>query len=135
MLRDFAPRGIHFRAHINADFQAGLRMRVRHQLFDQLHAGANNALTRTCQVGKHAMCNRVVLGRVRRLVRASQFHTDVLHDLFEVRFAQVRACAIAPAPVTEPPQRISLDVSRLAIRLPPLADAITGACTGVMAGA
>jgi len=100
-LRDFAPRGIGFRANIHADFKAGLRLRFRHQVFDQLHAAEHNALTRACQVGKQAMLNRVVLGRVRRVVRDSHRHTDVLHDLRKVRFKQVRACAMAPASVTE----------------------------------
>src|SRR4030095_9536252 len=43
-LRDFAPRGIGFRSNIHADFKAGLRLRFRHQVFDQLHAAEHNAL-------------------------------------------------------------------------------------------
>jgi hypothetical protein len=52
----------------NTDCKACLYARLRHQVFDQFLASEHYASTRVCQ-GEQVMLN-----------------TDVLHDLFKVRF-------------------------------------------------
>jgi hypothetical protein len=109
--------------------------RSRHEVLDESHTAADDALTRTCQMWKQAMLDRVVFGRVRRRVGDSNLHAYLLHDLGEVLLEQIWACAIAPASIAQEPKRIGLAIAGASVVVPPLAEAVTGQLTRVMAGA
>ena len=54
-------------------------------------------------------------------------------ELFEVGFEQIGARAVAPAPIAQEQQRIGIRIEGLPVGLPPLAEAVTGEFTGIMA--
>jgi hypothetical protein len=87
-----------FVANVDADFEPGLCGRFRHQVLDESHTAEDDALTRACQMRKQTMLDRVVFGRVRWIVGDPDLHAYLLHDLCEVLFEQISACAIAPPP-------------------------------------
>ena len=66
-------------------------------------------------------------------MRHPDLYADLLDELFEVGFEQIRPCAIAPTSITQEQQRIGIRIQGLPVGLPPLAEAITGEFTGIMA--
>lgn len=79
------------------------------------------------------MLDRVVLRRVRGVMRHPNLQAELLHELFEVGFEQIRACTIAPTPIAQEQERLSIGIEGLPVSLPPLAETITREFTGIMA--
>jgi hypothetical protein len=130
---DFTTRGIRFVEDVDAHLSTGLRCRFGHQRLDHIDTGKNNALTGTRQVRKPAMCDRIVLRWVRRIVGDPHCHARVLHHLCEIRFAEVRPGPMTATSIVQAEPRRRGRRGQRSIGLPPLPSAVTGPCTGVMA--
>ena len=118
---DFSTRCIDFVEKAHADFSTRFRGRFRHQVFDNVDARENHTLTGSRQMRKQAMLDRIVLRCVRRIVRHTNLQARLLRDLFEIRFEQIGARAVAPAPITQEQQRVRGRIEHSPVGLPPLA--------------
>lgn len=132
---NFAARGIGFVRNGDADFESSLCGRFGPQVLDEPHTAEDDALAHACEMRKQAMLDRVVFGRIRRIVCDADRHAYLLHDLCQVLFEQIGACAIAPTSIAQEQERIGLSIDGASVVMPPLASAITGKCTRVMARA
>ena len=130
---DFPTRCLDFVEHAHTDGYTRFRCRLRPQVFDDVDAGEEHALTGPREMRKQAMLERVVLRSVRWIVRHTNLPARLWRDLCESRFAQIGARAVAPTPSTQEQQRGRRRLQGSPVRRPPLAEAVTGKCTRVRA--
>lgn len=101
MSGSFAPRRIHFVENTDVHAQASFCGRGCHEVSEELDTRKNHPLTRTGQVRKQAVLNRIVLGGVGRIVRDPDFDAQGLRQLLQVLFEQIGVGAVPPAPITQ----------------------------------
>jgi hypothetical protein len=81
--------------------QSGRGLHPFDELFGNLDAVKNHPLARACDVGKHAMLDRIVLGAIRRAMSDSQLDAEPVGEALQVFLEQVLRGAVAAASVAE----------------------------------
>ena len=69
---------IYFIDNVDKSFQAGLRIGLGHQFFDQFNGSENDALTSAGDMRKETMFNRIVLGAIGGIVSNPDFDTEFI---------------------------------------------------------
>lgn len=87
--------------NIDRDTQSGAGGGFGHQFLHQFDAGENNALTGARQMRKEPVLNRIVFGRVGRVMRHPHDESGFLREPREIQFEQLGVRAITPAAVTQ----------------------------------
>ena len=114
-------------------FQPSRRVGFLHQFLDQRHTGENDALTSPGDVWEETVFDGIVLGTVGWIVSNAYFNPDFIGQRLQVLLEQVVTGTVATAAIAQDKNGGGVGVKLAAVGIPPVAKAITGEFTGVMA--
>ena len=130
---DFASSAIQLVDDMDEGFQTRLCVGLLHEFFHQFHTGENDTLTGTGDMWEETMLNGIILGGVRWIMGYANFHSHLISQLLQILLEQVVPGTIAATTVTQNQDRSGMRVVVASISVPPVAEAVTGKLTGVMA--
>lgn len=113
--------------------QTCCRGRILSQLFPHFDPGEDHALTGTLQLGQQAMLQGSGRRRVGWIMRPPYRHASLLRQPCECRVEEVGACTMAASPITPAQPRAGVRIVCLPWCRPPLRQAVTRTCTGIVA--
>ena len=99
-LHGFSTGLIHLVKNMDKRLQTPLGVRFLHQVLDHLNTGKQHPLARAGEMRKQAMFDRIVFGTVRRIMRETNFHPDLIRYALQVLLENVMARAVAATTVT-----------------------------------
>ena len=116
-------------------FQALSRARFGHGFAGYFQRGQKQALTSSRHMRKESVLNRIMLRTTGRVVSDADFQADAVRQTFQMVFEHIAVGGVAAAAIATKQQSARVGIGKPSLRFPPVAGAVAGEPTGVVAEA